>query len=151
MKGRVHRIVTASLQIAALIVFSAAAPLAHLHQGQRGRGHFDDHERHGELPPHHGVTFHAHLDGHPSGSTQESPEDPSSGGESQDDSLNISYGRMDSTRTERPTSPHLALAVTVELTPPSTTCPGLAGPGFDVYRPPPLLVRTPARAPPSFC
>ena len=149
MKGHVHRIVSASFQIAALIIFSAAAPLAHLHQGQRGPGHFDDHERHGELPLHHGITFHAHLDGHPSGSTQESNEDPSSRGESHDDSLNIAYGRMDSTRIERPASPHLA--ITVELSSPSTTYLALAGPGFDVYRPPPLLFRKPARAPPSSC
>ena len=155
VKGDVHRIATASLQIAALIVFSAAAPLAHLHQGQdqgqRGRDHFDDHKRHGALPSHHGITFHAHVDGHPHGSNQESPEYPSSGGESHDDSLNLSHGRMDSTRIELPASPHLAVTPTVELRPPSTASPGLAGAGFDVYRPPPLLFRKPVRAPPSSC
>ena len=149
MKGHVLRIVIASLQTAALIFFSAAAPLAHLHQG--GRGHFDHHEGRAERPPHHGITFHSHLDSHPHGSNQEPTEDPSSRGESQDDSLNISHGRMDSPRVERPSSSLLELASKVQLTPSSTTGLGFPDARFEVYRPPPLLFGKPVRAPPSAC
>ena len=149
MKGHVLRIVIASLQTAALILFSAAAPLAHLHQGDRG--HFDHYESHGERPRHYGITFHSHLDSHPHGSNQESTDDPSSQGESHHDSLNISHGRMDSPRVERPSSSLLALASKVQLTSSSTTCLALSDARFDVYRPPPLLFRKPVRAPPSTC
>ena len=136
--------------LAGLLLFSASAPLAHLHRDGGVQSH--RHEGEGEHASPHGISFHAHLDGHSHDSG-----DPSSEGERQrqrqrqDDALNISHGRLDSPRVERSFRPFLALAYTVELSALSATSPALAGAGFDIYHPPPLLFRQPARAPPSSC
>ncbi len=148
VKGRVHRTVVAIFQIAGLVLFSAAAPLAHLHH-QDGRGQPDRREGYGGRPPHHRITFHAHLDGHPHRSPAQESGDPSGEGARQDDSLNVWHGRLDSPRGEWPSKPLLTLASPAGVARPSiTSCLTLPAARFEAHRPP-LLFRKPARAPPS--
>ena len=149
--SRVPRIAIASFQLVGLLLFSASAPTRSsssrrwgcVPSGQKKGGE-------GEHASPHGINFHAHLDGHSHDSGV-----PRSEGERQrqrqEVALNISHGRLDSPRVEPLSRPLLALAYTVELGAPSAKSPALAGPGFDVYRPPPLLFRKPARAPPPPC
>ena len=147
MKSRVLRITIASVQLAGLLLFSASAPLAHLHRDGGVQSH--RHQGEGEHASRHEIIFHAHLGGH-----SHDPGDPHSEGERErereDDALSISHGRLDSPRVERSFWPLVAIAYTVELSTPSNESLALAGAGFDIYRPPPLLFRQPARAPPSF-
>lgn len=149
MKSRVHRTVIASLQIAGFVLFSAAAPLAHLHQDDRVRSH--RHEGNEEHAPSHGITFHAHLNGHPHDAGAQESGDSNSEDHGQDDSLSISHGRLDSPRVEWPSRPLLALASMVGVTRPSMTSrPTLPDARFDTHRPP-LLFGKPSRAPPASC
>ena len=132
---RVAETLIAGVQVVALTLLSATAPLAHLH-------------REDSIGFEHAITVHAHLDGLSHRSSQRS-EGPSSRSHGHEESVDFSCDVMPPPLVSQPSGLHLALVAPVaELQQPSRSFISNSEDGCRVYRSPPLF-RTSARAPPS--
>ena len=141
MRPLLHLVIS-GLQVAALVLFSVLAPLAHLHQDLTA---YPNRHDDGEHAPHRVTTFHAHLDGH----AHES-HDRHHQSEGEEDAVGISHGKLDSPRQPWSPEPSPTLASWIEDTPPLLkACDVLSDPSQDAHGPP-VPFSKPVRAPPLF-
>ncbi len=144
MRCRLFPIVIASLQIAALILFSVLTPLAHLHQSGTAPSHFRQVGAGHEAHP--AATFHSHFEDHHASEDHGRDSD----GDDAEDALSLSHGKIDAPRVKQSDEQPLVVASSIEAARPSTQASwALSVPSQDAHGPPhPFLI--PARAPPSF-
>ena len=125
-------------QVAALFLFSATAPLVHLHKQVDAS--------HGASWPRHAITVHVHLCGHSHDSSHRST-DPGIPSHDRDEYIGISNEVLVAPRMSQPSNLHYALAPALQLAHASRSHIALSEDGCTFDRSP-LPLQKPARAPP---